>query len=85
MIITHPTTNQLALGRVYMRNPTTQDLYIQHYQVTSDLIDSYQLKNTKRNLSSKGFTKHSSTTDTSVIIKCTDCHLYDEQHLVEAN
>ncbi len=45
LIITHPMTNQFTLGRVYTRNLTDNDLYVQHFQVAEDPIKSYRLKN----------------------------------------
>ncbi len=68
-----------------MRDPVTKELFIQHFQVVENSIDSYLLKNTKRNQESKGMTKYNTTTATSAIIKCPGCHLHDAQHLAEAN
>jgi len=85
MIILHPVINQLALGRVYTRKLVNQELYVQHYQVAVELIESYQLKPTSRNLSSKGSTKYTCTTDTSTISKYSGCQLHNDHYLTEAN
>ena len=76
---------QLTIGRVYTRDPDQKELYLQYYQIASEPIDSYSLKNTRRNQTSKGPTKYTSTTETSAIIKCTGYLLHDEQHLLVAN
>ena len=75
----------MTLGRVYTRNPVNKDLYVQHYQVALDPIDSYRLKDTRRNNEAKGSHKYVSTTATSAIIKCQGCQYHESQHLVEAN
>jgi len=85
MILIHLTTNQFTLGRVYTRDPANKELYVQHYQVANKPIESYCLKNTQRNLGSKGSVKYTSTTVTSAILKYHECHLHDAQHLVKAN
>ncbi len=69
-IIPHPTITQLSLECVYTRDQVTNEVYVQHYQVTPQPIDTYQLKPTKRNNNSKGSTKYACTKDTSAIIKC---------------
>ena len=75
----------MTLGRVYMRNLISKELYVQHYQVVLNPIDSYCLKDTQRNTAAKGNNKYVSTTATSAIIKCQGCHLHEPQHIVEAN
>jgi len=84
-IVTHPTTQQLTAGRVYTRDPALNELYIQYYKVVKEPIKSYCLKNTSRNLNAKGFSKYTSTTAISAIIKCNGCHLHDAQQLLNAN
>ncbi len=85
ILIPHPTSNQISIGRVYTRDPVNKVLYVQHFQVVVDSITSYKLKQTKRNQDSKGATNYNSTTATSAIIKCQGCGLHDSSHLVEAN
>ena len=63
----------MTLGRVYMRNLISKELYVQHYQVALDPIDTYRLKDIRRNNAAKGTTKYVSTTATSAIIKCQGC------------
>jgi len=58
---------------------------VQHYQVATESLDYYRLKNTKRNTTSKGSAKYTTTTHTSAIVKCQGCNLHDAQHLLEAS
>ncbi len=83
-ILPNPITSQLMLGRVFTRDPVNQVLYVQHYTVVTDNIDSYQLKNTKRNIEAKGAPKYAATTDTSAIVKCPGCQHHQIQHIQEA-
>ncbi len=83
-IISHPITTQSSLGRIYTRDNITHEVYVQHYIVTPQPIDTYQLKFTKRNANSKGTTKYTCTMDTSAIIKCQGCQLHNDQHLTDA-
>ncbi len=59
-------------------------IYVQHYTVIPNPIDSYLLKNTKRNLESKSAAKYATTTDTSTIIKCPGCQNHNTSYLNEA-
>ena len=77
MLITHPTTQQLTLGRVYTHDLATSKIYVHHYNVVVMPLDSYCLKPTRCNLDSKGSNKYSSTTASSAIIKCQRCHLHN--------
>jgi len=73
------------LDRVFTRDPVNQVIYVQHYTVVTDPIDSYRLKNTKYNLKAKGAPKYATTTDTSAIVKCPGCQHHQIHHLHEAN
>jgi len=84
-IIPYPSTNQLALGRVYTRDPATKEIYVQYYQVAVKPIDSYRLKHSRRNLDFKGSHKYNCTTDTSAIVKYQGCYLHDAHQLLAAN
>ncbi len=84
-IVSHPMTQQLTLGRVYTCDQATSKIYVQHYKVVVEPIESYHLKSTRHNLNSKGAKKYSSTTDSSAIIQCQGCHLHSAQQLVTAN
>ncbi|SRR6266498_306253 len=78
-------TQQLTIGRVYTCDLALNELYIQHYKVIVEPIESYCLKNTRHNLNAKSSKKYSSTMATYAIIKCQECHLHADQHLVDAN
>ncbi len=84
-LATHPVTNQSTIGQVYTRDLATNELFIQHFLVAPNPIDTYQLKNHKRNLASKGHAKYACTTKTSAITQYQGCQLHDTQHLAEAN
>ena len=70
---------------MYTRDQATSEIYVQHYKVVVEPIESYRLKPTRCNLDSKGSKKYSSTTDSSAIIKCQGCYLHSAQQLLAAN
>jgi len=51
------------------------DLFVQHYDLVTDLIESFALKDTRHNQQSKRITKYMATNTASAIIKYTGCIL----------
>ena len=84
LVLPHPSTAHTTIGRIYTRDATTNEGFLQHYKIVTEPFETFQLKNTKRNLASKGKDKYASTTNTSAIIKYTGCFLHIESHLNDA-
>ena len=84
-MIPHPTTNELTLGRVYTRDRNSNQLYVQHYVIVTEPIDSHSLKNTHRNADAKGNVKYSTTRSASAIKQCQGCTKKDDEALKQAN
>jgi len=85
IMIPHPYTNDLTLGRVHARDLTTHRLFIQHYVIVTEPIDSHPLKNTHRNAAAKGHIKYSTTRSASAIKQCPGCNQHNQDALNQAN